>query len=125
MRLLLTGAVIPLLMRRLKIDNRMLRWLVGAWIFLYLSMGPIYFHLLVPVIIILLGYNDGNSKRNWIAIVLASIWSGLSRLNWYPMPGILMIALYLLETPYKNKGIRYLIKPAIWFTIGTGLAFLW
>jgi hypothetical protein len=124
MRLLLTGAVIPVLMRRLKIGNRMLRWFVGAWTFLYLSMGPIYFHLLVPVIIILLGYRDGNNKRNWINLVLASIWSGLSRLNWYPMPGMLMAALYLLETPYRNKGIRYLIKPAIWLVFGTALAFL-
>jgi len=40
------------------------------------------------------------------------------------MPGMLMAMLYLLETPYQNKGIRYLFKPAIWFIFGTGLAFL-
>jgi hypothetical protein len=123
-RLLLVSAVVPVLMRRLKIDDRLFRWFVGAWIILYLFMGPIYFHLLVPVFLVLLGYREGVDKRIWITLVLASIWSGLSRLNWYPMPGMLMAALYLLETPYQNKGIRYLIKPAAWFIVGTGLAFL-
>ena len=124
MRLLLVGALVPVLMGRLKIDDRLSRWFVGAWIFLYLFMGPIYFHLLVPVILILMGYRQGDDKRNWTVLVLASVWSGLSRLNWYPMPGMLITALYLLETPYQNKGIRYLLKPALWFIFGTGLAFL-
>jgi len=124
LRLLLVGAVVPVLTRRLRIGEYLLRWFVGAWTFLYLFMGPIYFHLAVPVFLVLLGYEDGDSKRNWTVLVLASIWSGLSRLNWYPMPAMLMTVLYLLETPYRNKGIRYLFKPAIWFIFGTGLAFL-
>ncbi len=123
MRLLLFGAIVPVLTKRLKIDDQLSRWFVGAWIFLYLFMGPIYFHLLLPVILLLVGYRRGDSRRNWTVLILASVWSGLSRLNWYPMPGMLMTALYLLETPYQNKGIRYLLKPALWLTFGTGLAF--
>ncbi|GAB4415216.1 MAG: hypothetical protein Kow002_00130 [Anaerolineales bacterium] len=124
MRLSLVSAVIPALLERLKIQARPLRWFLAAWIFLYLFMGPVYFHLTIPVILVLWGYKAGDEKRIWTTLILASVWSGLSRLNWYPMPGMLMAVLYLLETPYQNKGVRYLFKPAVWFIFGTGLAFL-
>ena len=125
MRLTLVGALVSALLGRVRIEERPLRWLVGGWAFLYLFMGPVYFHLTVPVILVLWGYKAGDKKRIWITLVLASIWSGLSRLNWYPMPGVMMAALYLLETPYQKKGLfRYLFKPAVWFAFGTGLAFV-
>ena len=100
-RYLLVGAVVPALMTRLSLQGRALRWLVGLWMFLFLFMGPVYFHLTIPVILVLLGFSSQNDLRTWIVVVLASIWCGWSRLNWYPMPGMIAAVLYLLEVPYR------------------------
>ena len=55
---------------------------------------------------------------------MASIWSGLSRINWYPMPGLLASVLFFLEVPYQGKKFwRYLLKPALWMVVGFGVAF--
>ncbi len=122
-RYILVGAVVPALMTRLSIPGRAARWLVGLWMFLFLFMGPIYFHLAIPVIILLLGFSSQNDRRTWIAVILASIWCGWSRVNWYPMPGIIAAALYLMEVPYQGKKkSNYLLKPALWFIVGTLIA---
>ncbi|HLO16411.1 MAG TPA: hypothetical protein VK206_16385 [Anaerolineales bacterium] len=122
---LLVAAVVPALMTRLSIPARAIRWLVGLWMFLFLFVGPIYFHLTVPVIIMLLGFSAQNNKRTWIAVLLASIWCGWSRVNWYPMPGMIAAVLYLMEVPYQGKNVwRYLLKPAVWFIAGTLTAFI-
>lgn len=122
MRVVLIGLIAPVLLSRLRIQNRMLRWLSGLWVFLYLFDLPLYLHLTVPVFVMLWGFSAENSRRTWAALIIASIWAGLSRLNWYPMPGMLAAGLYLLETPYRNSW-RYWLKPAFWFVIGTLIAF--
>jgi hypothetical protein len=123
LRYILVGAVVPALMTRLSIPGRVTRWLVGLWMFLFLFMGPIYFHLAIPVIILLLGFSSQNDRRTWIAVILASIWCGWSRVNWYPMPGMIAAVLYLMEVPYQGKNPwRYLLKPALWFITGTLIA---
>jgi hypothetical protein len=122
---LLVAAVVPALLTRLSLPNRAARWLVGLWMFLFLFVGPVYFHLTVPVIIVLLGFSNKNDRRTWIAVLLASVWCGWSRVNWYPMPGMIAAVLYLMEVPYQGKNIwNYLLKPATWFVIGTLTAFL-
>ncbi|HEX5808566.1 MAG TPA: hypothetical protein VFY25_07860, partial [Anaerolineales bacterium] len=99
--------------------------MVGLWIFLFLFMGPVYFHLTIPVIIVLLGFSAQNERRTWIAVLLASAWCGWSRVNWYPMPGIIAAVLYFMEVPYRGKNLfAYLLKPALWFIAGTLTAFL-
>jgi hypothetical protein len=124
-RYLLVGAVVPALMARLHSPGRATRWLVSMWMFLFLFMGPIYFHLAIPVILVLLGFSAQNERRTWIVVLLASIWCGWSRLNWYPLPGMIAAVLYLLEAPYRGKNIwSYLLKPALWFLAGTLTAFL-
>jgi hypothetical protein len=122
---LLVAAVVPALLGRLSIQGRATRWLLGLWMFLFLFMGPIYFHLTIPVIIILLGFSTRSDWRTWLAVILASIWCGWSRVNWYPMPGILAAVLYVMEVPYQGKNFfRYLLKPALWFVVGTLTAFV-
>jgi hypothetical protein len=124
-RYLLVGAVVPALIARLSIQGRATRWLVGLWMFLFLFMGPVYFHLAIPVILLLLGFSREDDRRTWIVVVLASIWCGWSRLNWYPMPGMIAAVLYLMEVPYRGKNIwSYLLKPALWFIAGTLIAYL-
>ena len=125
LRYILVGAVVPALMSRLSIPGRAERWLVGLWMFLFLFMGPIYFHLTIPVILVLLGFSRADNRRTWIVVLLASIWCGWSRLNWYPMPGMIAAVLYFMEVPYRGKDIRsYLLQPALWSIAGTLTAYL-
>jgi len=124
MRLLLLGLIPPALLYRLKIKHRGLRWLSGLWIFLYLLDLPLYLHLAVPVFIMLWGFSKEKPGQTWTALLVASIWAGLSRLNWYPLPGLLAAGLYLLEVPYRGKGWRYLLQPAAWFLTGSVVAYL-
>jgi hypothetical protein len=91
---------------------------------LFLFQGPVYFHLAVPLILMLWGFSPQDDRRTWIFLILASLWSGLSRINWYPMPGLLASVLFLLEVPYQGKKLwRYLLKPALWVVVGFGVAF--
>lgn len=113
-----------LLARRLAIGSPLRRWLFIIWSFLFLLIGPVYYHLQVIVIIILLGYSRRNGWKTLLAVIFASIWAGISRINWFPMPGILAASIYLLEEPISNRtSLRYLIKPLLWLIGGTLLAF--
>ena len=113
------------LLWRLDIKERCVRWLLWIWMILYLFQGPIYFHLTIPLILMLWGYSTKNDRRTWIFLIFASSWSGLSRINWYPMPGILASVLFLLEIPYNGQKFwRYLRKPVIWTMVGFAVAFL-
>jgi len=82
-------------------------------------------HLAVPVIIVLAGFSVQNERRTWTVVLLASIWAGWSRVNWYPVPGMIAAVLYLMEQPkgLQNLG-RYLARPLLWFSGGTVAAYL-
>ncbi len=124
LRFALLGLTAQALIWRLSIKDRLFRGLLWVWMVLYLFQGPVYFHLAIPLILMLWGYTKGNDRRTWIFLIIASLWSGLSRINWYPMPGILASILFLLEVPYQGKKLwRYLLKPALWLVIGFGIAF--
>ncbi len=125
LRFALVGLMIPALMKRLAIQNRALKIFIGMWMFLFLMMGPIYLHLTVPVLILLFGFSLPRPTQTWFALLLATIWAGTSRINWYVMPGMIAAVLYLLETPYNGKNFwRYIAKPALWFIVGTLTAFV-
>ena len=124
LRFALLGLTAQILIWRLSIKDRVFRWLLWIWMVLYLFQGPVYFHLAVPLILMLWGYSTQDHRRTWIFLILASIWSGLSRINWYPMPGLLASVLFLLEVPYQGKKFwHYLLKPALWVVVGFGVAF--
>jgi hypothetical protein len=125
LRLVLVGAIVPALMKRLSIPKQAIRYFVALWMFLFLFMGPVYFHLAVPVILLLIGFSPQDDRRTWVAVILASLWCGWSRVNWYPVPGMIAAVLYLMETPCKGRNFwQYLLKPASWFLTGTLIAFL-
>jgi hypothetical protein len=135
---LITGYILS---RRLTIRG-FRRFLLIIWIFLYLGIGPVYYHLLIPTIIVLWGYNPGASQtgrarliKSLIAVVVASIWAGISRVNWFPVPGLLAATLYFLEIPVDNRPLErknhhyrtvfsYLIEPVAWVLVGTVVAIL-
>jgi len=124
LRFTLLGLTAWTLIWRLSIKDRVFRGLLWVWMVLYLFQGPVYFHLAIPLILMLWGFSVQDNRRTWIFLILASIWSGLSRINWYPMPGILASLLFFLEVPYHGKNFwRYLLKPVLWVVIGFGIAF--
>ena len=124
LRLALVGLIAPALMKRLSIKNRALKIFTGMWMILFLLMGPVYLHLTIPVLILLLGFSVHRPASSWLALLAASLWAGTSRVNWYVMPGMIAAVLYLLEIPFNGKNIfNYLLKPALWFVIGTITAF--
>ncbi len=122
----ITGLTSWLLVRRLQLKEWALGLILAFWFFLYAFQGAIYYHLQVCVIIILLGVSPRHPRASLIAVLAASFWAGMSRLNWYPVPAMLAIAIYLLEVPYQGSGSfwRYVAKPVLWGSTGLIAALL-
>lgn len=101
-----------------------LPWLT-ALLFLFFFQGAVYYHLMVCVVLVLLGYKKDKPLRTLIFVLLASVWAGISRVNWMPVPGLLAVALYLLDTPFDGKKwVKYLVWPVVWVIGGFALAYL-
>ncbi len=94
------------------------------WGTLYLLQGPVYFYLLLAAIPVTAVYRPDRPVASLLALGAASFWAGISRINWFPIPAMLAIAFYLLETPIGNRSlVRYLAWPAIYTVLGLGMAF--
>ena len=110
--------------RRLELSNKLLVTLITIWFYLALFQGPVYYHLLVPVIIILRWFDRRKFWWSLALVVVASVWAGISRVNWYPVPAMLAATLYILEEKQGETPLwRYLIPPAVWGIIGVATAF--
>ncbi len=113
------------LVKRLAIKNQAFTSALVIWLFLYFFQGAVYYHLMVIVALLLFGYKGNAFWRNVVIILLASIWAGLSRINWFPVPGLLATAIYFLEEPLSDKHwFKYLRLPILWTFIGTLTAYL-
>jgi hypothetical protein len=103
-----------------------------AWGFLFLFQGPVYYHLLVIPVLLLWGFSARKHWLTWLLVLIASLWAGISRINWFPMPGMIAAVLYFLEIPIPHeegmsatkKYGNYLIRPMGWVLLGTITAFL-
>jgi hypothetical protein len=106
--------------RRLRLDSRLLGMLVAMWFFLYLLQGAVYYHLQIMIWIVLVGVSMRHPWRSLLAVALASVWAGMSRVNWFPAPAMLAIGLYLHEEPLKGyrNFWRYLLQPVLWGVLG-------
>ncbi len=112
------------LSRRLDIKNTWVRLAVSAWFFLFCFQGPVYYHLMVVIIIVLLGFDKDRLWRSFLIVVAASLWAGISRVNWFPVPGMLAVALYALETPHRGKNFwQYWRWPVLVVVLGMAAAF--
>jgi hypothetical protein len=111
------------LRRRLKIKDSWLSGLFIAWTYLYLMQGAVFYHLLPAVILVLWGFDSRRFWRSLLVVGIASIWAGISRINWVPMPGALALILYLIEHPVNLKKKKldwdYWKQPAAYFFIGS------
>jgi hypothetical protein len=133
-----TGITGVLLARRLKLGSRLFAGLLAMWFFLFLFQGAVYYHLQICIWIVLLGTSPARPWRTLLAVLLASAWAGMSRVNWFPVPAMLAAGLYFLESALKPgiaPGLRrpgmtpggwlwYLLPPAVWFGAGVAVAFL-
>ncbi|MBU1660845.1 MAG: hypothetical protein KKD28_05165, partial [Chloroflexi bacterium] len=108
------------LARRLPLRGHIQTSMFIAWVFLFFSQGPVYYHLHICLIIILLGFDSQRFWRSLILVVIASIWAGISRVNWVPVPAFIAGAIYLIEMPVNRaKNIReYLSRPFFWSLAG-------
>ena len=118
---ILTGITSLLLANRLRLSNSWTFWGITAWAGLFILQGPVYYHLLVCVILILAFHSNEHPLRSFLIILISSVWAGLSRINWYPIPGLLAGTLYFLESPSFLTGNihAYLRKPLLWIISGT------
>jgi hypothetical protein len=122
--LVTTATASIVLVRWLKIDHRFKRWALFTWAFLFLLVGPVYYHLIVPLIIILWGYDRQRTWQTLLVVLVASAWAGISRINWFPVPGMLAASLFILQEPVNERSFwHYWSKPVLWTAIGTGIAF--
>lgn len=117
----LTGTSSVLLARRLQLKGWMSIF-IAAWAFLYFLQGAVYYHLQVCVILILVGVSARRPGRSLLFVILSSLWAGISRVNWFPVPAMLGISIYLLEMPLAQKGWHYWITPFIWGVSGIAAA---
>jgi len=146
---LITSAVLA---QRLSISNNLQRWMFIAWTFLFLFLGPVFYHLQIALIIILLGFNRRYFRTpksriyfSILSLLLASAWAGISRINWFPVPGMLAAVLFFLEEPvagfseddrglipetpnkicgFSVSALKYALKPIAWTIFGVLVAFM-
>jgi hypothetical protein len=121
--LVFTGLAAFLLERRLPVPGRVEKFLFFIWASLFLLQAPVYYHLLVMVILVLWGFDPNNFWKTMAFVLVASVWAGVSRINWAPVPGMLAAALYFLSMRADKKTLyNYLAPPAAWTLAGTGAA---
>ncbi|MBE0685857.1 MAG: hypothetical protein IH585_07635 [Anaerolineaceae bacterium] len=113
------------LVKRINPANKFVAWLLGLWMFLFFFQGAVYYHLMVCVILVLMGYNTKRPWQTLLFVLIASVWAGLSRVNWMPVPALLAVTLYLLESPARGVNwFKYLRYPLLWCLVGGGSALL-
>jgi hypothetical protein len=123
-RFVLVGLIAPALLSRFKIENRALKFFLFTWVFVYLFTLPLYLHLPLMIFPLLWLFRAQDERRTWVLLIVTSIWAGLSRLNWYPMPGLILSVLWLLETKPAAPGlVARFWRPALWTISGSLLAY--
>ncbi len=129
----LTAAAAFVLSKRVILpQEKAFGWLLAGWYFLFLLRVGVYYHLQVMVIIPLLFVSGKHPWRSLAAVVVASAWAGISRVNWFPVPAMLAVVIYLFETRVPNASgsmylkqlSSYLSKPMLWMIAGVGAALL-
>lgn len=95
-----------------------------TYFFLFFFQGAVYYHLMVCVILVLLGYRKEKPWQTLLFVLLASLWAGVSRVNWMPLPALMAVALYLMDEPMNGRKFwDYVRFPLLWVTCGLAIAF--
>ena len=128
---LTAAAAITLSRRAISPGEKVFRWLLAGWYFLFLLRVGVYYHLEVMAIVPLAFVSAKHPWRSLIAVIAASLWAGVSRVNWFPVPAMIAVAIYLLETPVRTfaplsfrRLLQYLSQPALWMIAGLASALI-
>ena len=105
------------------INQKWGKFLFTSWIFLFFLRMGVYYYLEVMVFFPLLFVSAKHPQRSILAVIFASIWAGISRVNWFPVPTMIAIAIYFLEEPlFQKAGLskswKYFKLPMIWTIVG-------
>lgn len=113
------------LARRVKDGLKLPMVLVTLYFFLFFFQGAVYYHMMVCVLLVLYGYKKDKPWLTLIFVLAASVWAGISRVNWMPLPALLAVMLYLIEEPVEPKNIiKYLLFPVLWSVSGVFVSWL-
>lgn len=113
-----------LVARRVTPARSWLRSIVTAWCFLFLLLGPVYYHLSLILLLVLWGFDRHKLWRTTAIVLVASVWAGISRINWFPMPAMLAATLYVLEEPVESRSWWKYFAPIMgWGLFGTLASF--
>lgn len=110
--------------RNLQIESKPQAVIFTAWAFSYFLTIPVYFHLLACIFLVFFGFGFKTNRARWAGLIAASAWAGITRINWFPLPGVLAGTLFILTTPWNERGWKYFIQPFAWIVAGTATAFL-
>ncbi|HWS24110.1 MAG TPA: hypothetical protein VN226_06735 [Anaerolineales bacterium] len=95
------------------------RGLLTLFIFLFFLKIGVYYHLAPIIFLPLLFYSTDRPVSTLTGILLGSIWAGISRINWIPVPAVMVSLLYILDQTRSNKTFVELIRlPFIWGAVG-------
>jgi len=114
MRLSLPVLTAWLLARRLGIGEKKEVWLFALWGALYLRQGPVFYQMLAVVIPLFLWFNSRKTWRSTLLVLLVSIWAGITRVNWFPVPGLLAALFYIIEQPVPGRKMKDLLRYPLW-----------
>lgn len=89
---------------------------------LFLLQGPVYYHVLLGIIPVIGLYDAKKPFRTLAAVLGASVWEGLCRVNWFFMPAIVALSLYFLTEPLSGKKFMAYFKWPLFWTVGGILA---
>jgi hypothetical protein len=108
-----------------------LKILLAGFLFLFFLRVGVYYHLEVMVFLPLLFISSHNPWRTLAVVAFTSLWAGISRVNWFPVPAAIAIVIYLLEKPVEKEGpsssgqqLIYLRWPFIWAISGLCFALM-
>ena len=108
--------------RYFKISKPQIMVVFVAWAGLYLFQGPVFYHLIVVVMLVFWLVDPSRFWKTMIAVAVISIYAGFSRINWVPMAGLMAATLYFMEKPVPpggwRSGLRYLVQPVSWVVVG-------
>jgi hypothetical protein len=114
-----------LMARYFKISNPKVLGVFVAWAGLYFFQGPVFYHLIVMVMLAFIFFDVNRFWRTLLVVALISIYAGFSRINWVPMAGLMAAVLYFMDAPVPSGGwrsvARYLLPPASWVLVGTAV----
>lgn len=97
-------------------------WLT-LFFFLFFFQGAVYYHMMVCVLLVLYGYKKEKPWLTLIFVALASVWAGISRVNWMPLPALLAVLIYLIEEKLDSKNwFSYFRWPLLWTIIGLAVS---